>query len=546
VQISVNDGPFTDLYQMQDDPTDWWVYSPFLNLSAYAGKNVRIRFHFDQVDGYNNGFIGWRIDDVALNTTAPDMSQAEASPNDSTATATPMAINSSVNAFICPAGDLDYYSFNVSAGETVNFNIDAKSLTPPSSLDTYIFLIDSDGHSVIAENDDEVSWVVVDSNLTYTFHRAGTYYLKVKSWSYPGSSYLAYTCSSYFYTLKVYGSEFTPEVTFTTPTLPWIGANATDINANILSSPGGLASVDFLWHSPDWVNSTWVTLNGAISTSSTGWKATLDPTGKTIPGSALAVRAIDRVGLSDSVWVSSLQTDVTPPTSQLTGPTTVTQSTVIPLSWTASDAASGLRSLEIEYMDITAGGGWQPWNVTLPGTARQAFFLGTPDHTYGFSIHGIDNLGNVEAYSTDPEIQTTIAATCTPDSLDGASGSDNSAATAQPLALDTPQTHNFCPSGDQDWISFTLPANGSYRVRTLPVSSGAAMIVKITTPDGNTVLLQRQSPALGAGLDFKFTAPAGNYLMQVSALNSNLWGTDMTYSVQVGAGNWGYIPLMRK
>jgi len=545
VQISVNDGPFTDFYQMQDDPTDWWVYSPFLDLSAYAGKNVRIRFHFDQVDGYNNGFIGWRVDDVALNTTAPDVSKAEASPNDSTATATPMAMNSSINSFICPAGDLDYYSFSVNAGETVNINIDAQSLSPASGLDTYIFLIDSDGHSVIAENDDEVSWVIRDSNLTYTFHRAGTYYLKVKSWSFPGSSYLVYTCSSFFYTLKIYGSEFAPDVSFTTSTLPWIGASTSDITANIVASPGGLASVDFLWHSPDWVNDAWIKLNGAVSISSTGWKATLDPAGKTIPDSALVLRATDRVGLSDTAWVAGLQTDTTPPTTQLTGPTTNNLSTVIPLAWTASDAGSGLKSLGIEYQDITVGGGWQPWNVTLPGTARQAFFLGTPGHTYGFRIHGIDALGNVEAYSTDPQIQTAIAATCAPDILDDAPG-DNSAATAQPLVLNTPQTHNFCPSGDQDWVSLSLPLDGSYHVRVMPVSSGAAMQVAITSPDGNTILLQQQSSALGTGVDFKFTVPAGKYRMQITALNPNLWGTDMTYSVEVGAGNWVYFPLLRK
>ena len=544
VQISVNGGPFTDLYQFQDDPTDWWVYSPFLNLSAYAGKNVRIRFHFDQVDSTDNSSLGWRIDDVALNTSAPDVSKAEASPNDSTAQATPLAMNSSVNAFICPAGDLDFYSFSVHAGETVNFNIDAQGLTPPSSLDTYIFLIDSDGHSVLAENDDEVSWVVRDSNLTYTFHRDGTYYLKVKSWSYPGSSYLSYTCSSFFYTLSMYGSDYAPDVSFTTTTLPFIGSSPSDITANILSGGGGLASVDFLWHSPDWVHDTWVKLNGAIATSATGWKATFDPTGKTILGSALVVRAIDRVGLSDSAWVPSLYVDVTPPVTQLTAPTTATQSTVIPLTWTASDAASGIGTLQIQYEDLTTGSGWQPWNVTIPPTARQAFFPGIAGHTYGFTIHGIDKLGNVEPYATTPEVQSAIAATCTPDSFDTAPLTDNSAASAQPLPFDVPQTHSFCPSGDQDWVSFSLPADGSYRVRLQPVSSGAAMKVSITSADGATVLLQRQSPALGAGLDFRFDAPAGDYKMQVTALSPDQWGTDLTYSIQVGPGNWEYVPWM--
>jgi hypothetical protein len=546
VQISVNAGPFTDLYQFQDDPTDWWVYSPFLNLSAFAGMTVRIRFHFDQVDATDNGTLGWRIDDVALNTTAPDVSKAEAVPNDSTAKATPLAMDSSTNAYICPAGDLDYYSFIVDAGETVNFNIDAQGLTPPSSLDTYIFLIDSDGRSVIVENDDEVLWVIRDSNLTYTFHRAGTYYLKVKSWSFPGSSYLTYTCSNFFYTLRVYGSQFPPEVTLTTPYLPWIGAVPTDISAQVLASPGGLASVEFLWHSPDWANGTWTPLTNVTATGATTWKATLDPTGKVIPGSALVVRATDRTGLTDSVWIANLTSDNTPPTTLLLGPATHTLSTVIPLQWTASDNASGLRSLEIEYKDLTAGGDWQPWNVTLPGYAHQAFFLGVPGHTYAFNIRGIDNAGNVEAYPSTPEIQTDIANTCTPDPLDRTSPYDNSAANAQPLALKSPQIHNFCPSGDQDWVAFTLPAGGSYRVQVQPASSGAAMRIAITSADGSKILLQKQSTALGEGLDFRFIAPAGNYKMQISPLTTSLWGTNMTYSVQVGSGNWDYVPIVDK
>jgi hypothetical protein len=238
--------------------------------------------------------------------------------------------------------------------------------------------------------------------------------------------------------------------------------------------------------------------------------------------------------------------DTTPPTTHLTGPTGDTQSTVILLTWTASDSGSGIRSQEIEYKDLTAGSDWQPWNVTLPGTARQAFFPGEAGHTYAFSIHGIDNVGNVEAYSTTPEIQTAIAGACTPDSQDSADPFDNSAANAQPLVLETAQVHNFCPSGDQDWVAFTLPTNGDYRVQVQPVASGAAMKVAITSADGSTVLLQRQSAGLGAGIDFKFSAAAGDYKMQISALNNDLWGTDMSYSVLVGSGNWAYVPLLRK
>ncbi len=75
VQISVNNGPFVDLLQLSSDtgqsggttaPTaPSWVQQS-IDLSAYAGSNVKIRFHFDTGDAVANAFTGWYIDDVTL------------------------------------------------------------------------------------------------------------------------------------------------------------------------------------------------------------------------------------------------------------------------------------------------------------------------------------------------------------------------------------------------------------------------------------------------------------------------------------------------
>ncbi|HEX7567633.1 MAG TPA: hypothetical protein VF355_03620 [Anaerolineaceae bacterium] len=551
VQISADGGPFTDIYQMLDDPQDawssnYWIYSPFINLSAYAGKTVRVRFYFNPLDSTDNNLLGWFIDDVSVSTAAPDISKAEPSPNDNPAAATPIVMNSSVNGYFCPVGDVDYYSFGVNAGDIVNFNIDAQSLTPASSLDSYIYLIDTDGHSILAQNDDEGPWVVRDSNLTYQFHRSGTYFLKVKSWSYPGSTYLNYTCANFFYTLKVYGSEFPPAITLTSPTLPWVGLNPVDVTAQISVASSGLASINFLWHSPDWVNDTWVALSG-ITANTNGWEATLDPTGKTINGSSLVGRVTDRVGLSGTTWIASLLSDTTPPTTYLTGPTADNLSTVIPLTWIALDNGSGISAMEIQYKDITASTDWQPWNMTFGSSVRQAYFLGQPGHTYGFTIHGIDKVGNVEPYSTAPEIQAVIAATCTPDPFDTAPANDDSPASTNELDLGVAQVHNFCPSGDQDWLNFTVPAAGNYLVGVQSLAGGAAVNLNVTSADGQTVLAQGQSLALGTGFDLKFsTAAAGDYKLHLSALNAGLWGTGMQYSVWVGKGNLVYMPWVGK
>jgi murein DD-endopeptidase MepM/ murein hydrolase activator NlpD len=545
VQISANGGPFQDVYQMKDDPMDWWVYSSFINLSAYAGMTIRIRFHFDTVDSYDNNYAGWRIDDVTVNTNYPDTSYAEGSPNDTPAQAIVLTMNSTVNGYICPVGDLEYYAVSVYAGETVNFDIDAQSLSPASSLDTYIYLLDTDGKSVIAENDDEVPWVVRDSLLTYTFHRSGKYYLKVKSWSYPGSSVQSYACKNYFYTLKVYGG-IQPTVTLTTPGLPWIGKNVTPITAQVTDGGSGMVKVDFLWHSPDWANDTWQLL-GSDTNGSDGWSALFDPTTNTVNGSALLVRATNRAGLTRTVWIPSLQSDITPPSTRLVALAATTASTVIPLSWTASDAASGINYMEIQVQDITAGTGWQPWNVTFASNVRSALYEGIGGHAYGFTVHGIDNVGNVESYDPNPETTTTIASTCTPDSYDLAQPSDSNATSAAQLLLGEVQQHNFCPAGDVDWVSITVPKAGGYLVRWLSLSGGAAGVVDVYTPDTQTLLASGHSPALGIGVDLKFIAPtAGTYKIRVSPSNPGLWGSSMVYSIQVEFKNWVYLPSIKK
>ena len=544
VQISVNGGPFQDVYQMKDDPMDWWVYSSYINLSSYAGKTVRIRFHFDTVDEYNNSYSGWRIDDVAITTSYPDTTYAESSPHDTPARAILLTMNSTVNGYICPVGDVDYYAVNVYAGETVNFDIDAQTLSPASKLDTYIFLLDSDGKSELAENDDEIPWQVRDSFLTYTFHRAGKYFLKVRAWSYPGSSVQSYACKDYFYTLNVYGGGQPAITQLSWPGMPWVGKNTTPFTVQATDGGSGMAKVDFMWHSPDWVNDTWQ-LVGSDSNGADGWSAIFDPTGKTIDGSVLVVRATSRNALIATTWIV-LRSDTTPPSTRLDANLpNPNNSTVIHLTWTAADSGSGISYMEIKYKDLTAGTDWQYWNVTFPGNARQAFFQGLGGHQYGFSIHGIDAVGNVESYDTNPETSTTIAATCTPDSFDAFQPFDNSSTNPDTLELNTAQVHNFCPAGDNDWISFTAPSAGSYLVRVRSIVGGAAAKLDVTMPDGLTVLASGHSPDLGTGFDLKITlSAAGPYKLHLTPSNSGLWGTDMQYSVWVSNWNGIYLPII--
>jgi extracellular elastinolytic metalloproteinase len=48
-----------------------WTASGPISLAAFAGQAIRVRFRFDSVDGIDNGFIGWFVDDVVVAVSDP-------------------------------------------------------------------------------------------------------------------------------------------------------------------------------------------------------------------------------------------------------------------------------------------------------------------------------------------------------------------------------------------------------------------------------------------------------------------------------------------
>lgn len=64
-QIFLDDGSGWVL--LSDEwPTDGYWKKLVLNLSQYAGKQVRLDFRFDTIDEQNNNYMGWFVDDLAL------------------------------------------------------------------------------------------------------------------------------------------------------------------------------------------------------------------------------------------------------------------------------------------------------------------------------------------------------------------------------------------------------------------------------------------------------------------------------------------------
>src|SRR5262249_24783951 len=55
-------------YNAIGDSPGWRAVSP-VDLSAYAGKSVQLRWYFDTVDQFFNNFEGWYVDDVKIDAT---------------------------------------------------------------------------------------------------------------------------------------------------------------------------------------------------------------------------------------------------------------------------------------------------------------------------------------------------------------------------------------------------------------------------------------------------------------------------------------------
>ena len=304
VQLSVDGGPFTNTLQLSGDPAGFWLQSPAIDLSPYAGRQVRVRFHFETLDANRNTYKGWRIDDVTINAAPPP---ACADAHNDPPTAVAMQYGDDILTEVCPGGDLDYYRFSGSAGDQIGARVQAQSLSSP--LDPSLALLDSDGASVLAESDDLVLTSLTDAALTYRLPRTGVYYLRVKAWDHPSAG-----GPNHLYNLSLYEDGADPTARFTSPTggasLP-----TTPISLTVEASDAypGVSHVEFLWRSGGLLGGEWVSL-GEDWDGSDGWAFPFDNGGKPYPrGLAFLARVYDWAGN----WYPASVLNVNPPSLKI-------------------------------------------------------------------------------------------------------------------------------------------------------------------------------------------------------------------------------------
>ncbi len=551
VQISADGGLFQDVMQLSDDPPNTWLQSPALDLSPYKGKTIRVRFHFETLDANANAFKGWFIDDFSITTQAPSTCSGDIEPNDTPATALMMSKNSTLNGVICPNGDVDYYKFEGLAGEQIGISTQAQSLG--SELDTYLFLLDSDGKSVLASNDDQVAGNRIDSFLNYRLRRDGTYYIKLRAWNHPSAG-----GSSYTYSLSLVSSSIRPTASISAPPtgtfLPdgiatiIVAAEASDNPSEI---PTGISHVDFFWHSGDWLNGNWVFL-GSDWDGSNGWSYAFDTT--TIAEQkdiGFFVRAYDWAGNSSGAAIWNMALDRTPPVSAISSMPDTQKSTAIRVPWSGSDNLAGIDHYELQMQKD--GGVWQDVDTAISAALNETWVVVERGHSYGFRIRGVDRLGNQEAFPSSAEETVSIPLSiCTaPDAFE----EDNSPGKASSASgLLTIQEHNFCNpqagSGylnDQDWVRLNLKAKQRLVVTAQPVSGGAAAVLRLYASDGVTLLSQSQSPGFNQPAALDYLAPSNlTAYLQVTHLDGNVAGDEARYRLIIRNGYHRFLPFIGK
>jgi hypothetical protein len=521
VQISVNGGRFENLRQLHGERMDAWLSSPWIDLSAYAGQSVRLRFHFDIVDKYFNGGVrGWAIDNVRVFTGGlPGCAETG---NDTPGTATAISVGATAQGGICPAGDTDFYAFSAAAGQYIGAALSANG-TPLE-----LALLGSDGRSLLQSSPQSVGLV------TYA---AGTYYLRVRAADHPGVGGEADT-----YSLRLISDSQPPSLALTAPAGVWLPGSSATIAAQAGDSGSGVARVDFLWHSADWTNDSWQVL-GSDADGADGWSLGINPAGlSNFDGSALAAQAFDFAGNSYTAARFGLRVDASAPVTQLQSLPASTQSTAVLLQWSGSDAGVGLDHFELQY--ALNGGAWQTASSALPADARAYWFVGQAGGNYAFRMRAVDKAGNAEAWPGAAEAATTLAASCTGDAFEK---DDDTSAGAVGVTLGAAaQERSLCGLNDPDWVKFTATAGQELAVMVNSLSGGAAVKLSLYAPGNTTTPIataQSGGVGLGALLRWKI-ATAGEYRLKIEPLRADLWGTQALYATWIGEPKTIFLPVV--
>lgn len=551
IQISVDGGPFMNLVQLYDDiqipETSNWLRNKAIDLSAYTGHVIRIRFQFSTLDAADNRFSGWGIDDFSITATPPSNCK-EIRQDDTPADAFLLNYSTTLTIpdEICPNGDYDYFKFYGKAGDRIVADIDAMS--NGSLLDPFLYLLDSDGQTVLAENDDEVYAQKRDPLLNYTLLKDGMYYLKLRAWKHP-----LVGGDDYFYTIRLYEDHTRPALSITWPSSEkYLPDAKMTVTADVSDVNNGVNRVEFYWHSNNWSPGTWEYL-GTDRDGTDGWSMPFDPVGQAEgKNAAFFIQAYDMAGNWAGAGAWNLGIDKTAPITAMM-PLVVTQpSNAFLLQWVGSDNLSGIDFVEIQQK--MNNGDWTTY-PPIDGANPKYWIIGEPGNTYSYRMHAVDHSGNAENYPSSAEATTSIQAAdiiCNaPDSYD-AYGNDNSPGNASLIYTDgASQIHNYCnPNspdfrGDEDWSKLNVVNGEHYLIQSLAHSLQTATIISLYAQDGITLLAESVPREFGAHSILAWTSDRDEPVyLRFRHLDERVIGNDVASTISVRTGTRIFLPIL--
>ncbi len=202
----------------------------------------------------------------------------------------------------------------------------------------------------------------------------------------------------------------------------------------------------------------------------------------------------------------------------------------IPLKWVLDDGEKDINSFQVQYRKD--GGAWQLWDIAVPGSQRQAWFMADSAGLYEFRLRGADQGGNVEAFPKEPEAKVQVDLTCQPDAFEALG--DTSWKTPAPIEIGELQSHNLCPANDEDWLVFPGRARQQYEITAESLGGSAAVMVRIYRAQDLWLQAGKRAENFGEPVVLDWTAPEDDiYLLRITPLDQRLTGEDARYSIKV-------------
>jgi hypothetical protein len=513
-----------------------------IDLSPYADSTIRIRFHFETLDAEFNSYKGWYIDDFSIDKNPPPQCNSTGEPDNPVTLARSISYNHVYSGEICPGGDKDYFKFTGASGDHIGVSAFANEIG--SDLDTYLFLLDADGQSVLAENDDLIYGEQTDSQLNYVLSRSGTYYLKLRAWNNPTAG-----GQSYNYNLGIYHDGVDPNAAFTNPPGgTFLPTNSVSLEVDASDSQSEISHVDFYWHSGDWKNTGWNYI-GSDTEIEGGWN--YEFTTSSISDQkdiAFLAEVYDKAGNRRDVALWNMALDHSPPVSALAALPDSNYSTVIPLQWSGNDNLSGIDHFDLQLRQDD--GDWEDWLTNIKADQQQAWIIVDAGHSYQFRLRAVDRVGNIEAYPllAESETHVPVQVCSSPDNWEN-DNSKNAATLIQVIM--TTQVHNFCnpQSGtdwqqDVDWYTIDLSSGSSWQVQVIPLNGSAPAQLRLYDQDNN-LLAEALDAGFGQinGLEWVADDNQTVYL-KINPMDDRITGEDARYQLASRSGYHLFLPLI--